>query len=443
MAKKLSVLVCGVICACFVLIAYTAYVKTPSIFASDNLGEESTKAQLSIRNIRSDEQYARIYVDVEINNPTQITFTNVPLNVTVSNSAGVVIIKQDISAGCSAKTQQVTPYTFILKKPENYWGLPGKYGNPIGPGGYINVDLNRSLLKKYKNNPAFLLNSVPAIFQQTTVQVREWLSYCWGGGAASGASWYLSKLYAQHIEEIERLKEEQLEEVKRVKREQLEEVSKRQAAQSQALERFDEAQRGFEAAQSQAQQNQVAENIQRLQAEQAQAQWDQVAAEAAANKAAAQQDIWMLLLGAAIGAQSQPRQFVPMPTMQVPTLGTGRVIAPGVPTMGTGVVSSPGVPTLGMGSTNPFARTYTMTPKGTYVGGDTYTMAPNGAYVGGKTYTMAPNGTYVGGKNYTMAPNGTYVSGKQYVMAPDGSYVGGTSYMMTPDGHYVGVGGDE
>ena len=42
------------------------------------------------------------------------------------------------------------------------------------------------------------------------------------------------------------------------------------------------------------------------------------------------------------------------------------------------------------------AGDYTMTPDGSYVGGDSYTMAPDGSYVGGNDSTMTPDGSYVG-----------------------------------------------
>jgi hypothetical protein len=53
-------------------------------------------------------------------------------------------------------------------------------------------------------------------------------------------------------------------------------------------------------------------------------------------------------------------------------------------------------------------------------------------------YTMTPDGSYVGGDSYNMTPDGSYVGGDSYNMTPDGSFVGGDSYDMTPDGSYVG-----
>jgi hypothetical protein len=63
----------------------------------------------------------------------------------------------------------------------------------------------------------------------------------------------------------------------------------------------------------------------------------------------------------------------------------------------------------------------TMTPDGSYVGGDSYTMTPDGSYVGGDSYTMTPDGSYVGGDSYTMTPDGSYVGSDRYSSTPYGS----------------------
>ena len=49
----------------------------------------------------------------------------------------------------------------------------------------------------------------------------------------------------------------------------------------------------------------------------------------------------------------------------------------------------------------------TMTPDGSYVGGDSFTMTPDGSYVGGDSFTMTPDGGYVGSESYSSTPYGS------------------------------------
>lgn len=77
-------------------------------------------------------------------------------------------------------------------------------------------------------------------------------------------------------------------------------------------------------------------------------------------------------------------------------------------------------------------------PNGQYVVGDRCHMAPDGSFQGTKPQ-MAPDGSFVGGRPQ-MAPDGSYVGGQGRLrLCPDGSYVVGSRCKMMPDGTYVGA----
>jgi len=40
---------------------------------------------------------------------------------------------------------------------------------------------------------------------------------------------------------------------------------------------------------------------------------------------------------------------------------------------------------------------------------------------------------------FTLTPDGSYVGGDSFTLTPDGSYVGGTDFEMLPDGSYIGT----